>query len=125
MVVPIFKKGKKSDPCNYRPISLTCICSKILEHIVHSNISQHLDLYEVLCDKQYGFCQKRSCERGCEAQLIMTINDFAECLNQKGQCDVLLLDFCKAFDKVAHICYFKNYLTMEFATHFCYGLNLF
>ena len=35
-----------------------------------------------------------------------TINDFAECLNQKGQCDVLLLDFSKAFDKVAHTCLF-------------------
>ena len=35
-------------------------------------------------------------------KLISTINDFAECLNQGGQCDVLLLDFSKAFDKVPH-----------------------
>ena len=38
----------------------------------------------------------------------MTINDFAECLNQKGQCDVLLLDFCKVFDMVAHIHLFQK-----------------
>ena len=44
------------------------------------------------------FQQKRS----HESQLITTINDFAKCLNEKGQCDVLLLDFCKAFDKVPH-----------------------
>ena len=80
VVVPIFKKGKKPNPCNYRPISLTCIHSKILEHIVHSSTSHHLDLYGVLCDEQHGFRQKRS----CVTQLIMTINDFAECLNQKG-----------------------------------------
>ena len=98
-VVPIFKKGEKSDPCNYSPISLTCICSKFLEHIVHSSISHHLDLYGILCNEQHGFSQKRS----HETQLVMTINDFAEYLNQNGQCDVLLLDFCKAFDKVAHI----------------------
>ena len=97
-VVPIFKKGSKTDPCNYRPILLTCICSKILEHIVYSSISEHLDQYGILCDEQHGFRQKRS----CKTQLITTINDFAECLNQRGQCDVLLLDFSKAFDKVSH-----------------------
>ena len=35
-VSPIFKKGEKSDPANYRPISLTCILCKIFEHIVAS-----------------------------------------------------------------------------------------
>ena len=32
-VVPIFKKGSRNDPSNYQPISLTCICCKLLEHI--------------------------------------------------------------------------------------------
>ena len=97
-VVPIHKKGIKSDPCNYRPVSLTCICCKILEHIVYSSISDHLASFNILCNEQHGFCNKRS----CETQLITTVNDFAKCLNQKGQCDVLLLDFSKAFDKVPH-----------------------
>ena len=97
-VVPIHKKGIKSDPCNYRPVSLTCICCKILEHIVYSSISDHLASFNILCDEQHGFRNKRS----CETQLITTVNDFAKCLNQKGQCDVLLLDFSKAFDKVPH-----------------------
>ena len=97
-MVPIFKKGNRSDPGNYRPVSLTCICCKILEHIIYSSITKHLQHHEVLCDNQHGFCQKRS----CESQLITTINDLAKCLNEKGQCDVLLLDFRKAFDKVPH-----------------------
>ena len=42
-VVPVFKKGDKSSPNNYRPISLTCLCCKILEHIVYSNIFTHLN----------------------------------------------------------------------------------
>ena len=54
----------------------------------------------VLCEEQHGFHPNRS----CETQLISTINDFAECLNQGGQCDVLLLDFSKTFDKVPHTC---------------------
>ena len=54
-VVPIYKKGSRSDPGNYRPVSLTCICCKILEHIVYSSISKHLQNHEVLCDGQHGF----------------------------------------------------------------------
>ena len=36
----IHKKGKKSDPSNYRPVSLTCIASKVLEHIVHIHVTE-------------------------------------------------------------------------------------
>ena len=42
-VTPVYKKGPKSKPENYRPISLTCICCKVLEHIITSNIMTHLD----------------------------------------------------------------------------------
>ena len=97
-VVPIFKKGSRTDPCNFRPISLTCICTKILEHIIYSNVSKHLQSHAVLCDAQHGFRPNRS----CDTQLITTVNDFAECLNKGGQCDVLTLDFSKAFDKVPY-----------------------
>ena len=43
-VCAIFKKGKKSDPSNYRPISLTSVTSKILEHIVHSFVMNILTI---------------------------------------------------------------------------------
>ena len=44
-VAPIFKKGEKYDrAANYRPVSLTCICCKTLEHIFVSNINKHLAL---------------------------------------------------------------------------------
>ena len=42
------KKGARSDPGNYRPVSLTCICCKILEHIVYSSITKHFQYHEVL-----------------------------------------------------------------------------
>ena len=47
-VSPIYKKGDTSDPSNYRPISLTCVLCKILEHIVASSLVKHfteLDIF--------------------------------------------------------------------------------
>ena len=97
-IVPIFKKGSKSSPSNYRPISLTSICCKILEHIIYSGISHHLEEYNVIHDEQHGFRSGRS----CETQLLITIHDFANNLNNQKQTDAILLDFTKAFDKVSH-----------------------
>ena len=98
-ITPVFKKGARSAPANYRPISLTCICCKILEHIVSSSIYAHLEENKILSDVQHGFRKKRS----CETQLIITIDDFAQIINNTGgQADVILLDFSKAFDKVPH-----------------------
>ena len=95
-VSPIFKKGDKAAAANYRPISLTCILCKTLEHIIHSHLMKHLDLHNILADSQHGFRKKRS----CKSQLIRTINDLAKGMNDKTQVDAILLDFAKAFDKV-------------------------
>ena len=76
-VVPIlYKKGSNHDPANYRPVSLTCICCKLLEHIIHSHISAQLDQLNILTDVQHGFRAKRS----CETQLVCTIDDLAKSL---------------------------------------------
>ena len=61
-VCAVFKKGKKGDPKNYRPISLTCIASKILVHIVHSHLMKHLKRHDILIDNQHGFRAKLSTE---------------------------------------------------------------
>ena len=74
-VTPIYKPGKKdrSNPENYRTISLTSISCKILEHIIFSNTMKNLNQYNVITDVQHGFRNKRS----CNTQLISTINDFS------------------------------------------------
>ena len=97
-IVPLYKKGDRSLPENYRPITLTSISCKILEHVVHSNIMTHLDKFNVLDDAQHGFRKKRS----CISQLLTTVDDFASCLKNHQQIDAILLDFSKAFDKVDH-----------------------
>ena len=58
----------------------------------------HLESYNVLSNSLFGFRAKHSAEQ----QLFHTIHDFALNLNNKTQTDVILLDFCKAFDKVSH-----------------------
>ena len=97
-ISPIFKKGDRHKPSNYRPVSLTSICCKILEHIVHSHVIKHLDDHHLLNDAQHGFRKRRS----CESQLILTVQDLAKGLNDGEQIDAVLLDFSKAFDKVPH-----------------------
>ena len=99
-ITPIFKKGDTSKPENYRPVSLTSISCKLLEHVIASNMMKHLDQYEILSDVQHGFRRSRS----CESQLITTCTDFIDTMNANGQTDAILLDFSKAFDKVHHNC---------------------
>ena len=97
LIVPAYKgNGKcRSDPESYRPISLTSIVCKLLEHILYSKIMSHLTENEVLSEFQHGFREKRS----GESQLLLTVNDFSKALNNGEQIDSILLDFSKAFDK--------------------------
>ena len=97
-IVAIFKKGDRSKPSNYRPVSFTSVASKILEHIIVSQIMDHLDNQNILNENQHGFRAKRS----CESQLLMTTNDVTKWMNNNIQVDIAILDFAKAFDKVVH-----------------------
>jgi hypothetical protein len=97
-VAPVFKKGEKSKPSNYRPISLTCICSKLMEHIVTSAIMTHTSENNILYKHQHGFRSKRS----CETQLIEFTSEVVNNMQEGFQTDVLIMDFSKAFDKVGH-----------------------
>ena len=97
-VSPIFKKGQKSDPKNYRPISLTSVICKSMEHIIVSQIMKHLEDQNILSDRQFGFRSKHS----CESQLFITISDIAKQIDTNLQVDAAILDFSKAFDKVSH-----------------------
>jgi hypothetical protein len=98
IIVPAYKKGEKHQPSNYRPISLTSIACKIMEHVMHSSIMRHLDTHQILCDNQHGFRKRRS----CETQLIVTLDNIIKNYAKGDQVDVILLDFAKAFDKVPH-----------------------
>ena len=97
-ITAIFKKGNRAETSNYRPISLTPVISKLLEHIIHSHIMKHLEQHHILTDHQHGFHAKRS----TETQLIQTVHDISKYLDEKKSVDMAILDFTKAFDKVPH-----------------------
>ncbi len=97
-VTPVFKKGEKFKASNYRPVSLTCIACKIMEHVITSNIMQHLDSNNILYKWQHGFRSKLS----TETQLCTFVDEIAKSMQNNTQTDAIILDFEKAFDKVAH-----------------------
>ena len=96
-ICPLYKKGDRALVCNYRPVSLTCVPCKLLEHIVCSNIMTHLDENKLLSDRQHAFRKRHS----CETQLTTVINDWAKILDNR-QVDTFILDFEKAFDTPPH-----------------------
>ncbi len=97
-IAPVFKKGSKHLPENYRPVSLTCVCCKLFEHIVAKHILDHLDKHGLLTRLQHGFRRAHS----CETQLLLTIHDLLNHRENKTQVDIAVLDFLKAFDTVPH-----------------------
>ena len=119
-MAPVFKKGEKYNAANYRPVSLTSICCKTLEHIIVSNINKHLAFESILAACQHGIRSQRS----WETQLVQFYHDLVSNLdhalnsNQK-QTDVVIMDFAKAFDKVPHrrLLYKLEYYGIRGSTH--------
>ena len=97
-VTPIFKKGDKSSPGNYRPISLTCICCKVLESIVKDAIMDHLRSNDLITEDQHGFIPRKS----CTTNLLESLEEWLNALDAGDCIDVIFLDFAKAFDTVPH-----------------------
>ena len=60
LITPVFKKGNVHSAANYRPVSLTCVVCKLLEHIVCSNILKFLEAESLLTPLQHGFRMNHS-----------------------------------------------------------------
>ena len=67
LVIPIFKKGSRYDPLNYRPVSLTSVPGKCLERLICREVHQFLEDHDILADEQFGFRPGRS----TDDQLLM------------------------------------------------------
>jgi hypothetical protein len=95
-VTPIFKKGTKWDPGNYRPVSLTSICCKVMESIIRDDLVAHLDANGLINPSQHGFMHGKSC---C-SNLLEFFEKVTSVVDEGKPMDVIFLDFAKAFDKV-------------------------
>jgi hypothetical protein len=97
-VTPIFKKGRKSDPENYRPVSLTSVSCRIMESVVKDHVVKHLDRHGLVKKTQHGFTRGRS----CASNLLCFLEKVTAALDNGEAVDVVYLDFAKAFDTVPH-----------------------
>ena len=97
-VVPVFKKGSRSDPANYRPVSLTSVLCKVLEKIVVKHIIKHVKANNHYSKNQHGFTPKRS----ITTNLLEVLNRWTEALMHDIPIDIIYMDYAKAFDTVPH-----------------------
>jgi hypothetical protein len=97
-VVPVYKKGSKSDPGNYRPVSLTSVPCKILESLIKDKVMKHLEEEKLIKESQHRFMPGRS----CTTNLTIFLDELTKAVDNGKAADVFYLDFAKAFNKVAH-----------------------
>jgi len=97
IITPVFNNGPAGNVCNYRPISLTCVPSKVMERVIAQQISDHLMSNNILHHAQHGFCKGRS-----TTNLLESLNDWTLSIQYKHSVKTAYVDFSKAFDTVSH-----------------------
>ena len=97
-ICPLYKKGSKAIPENYRPVSLTSHIVKIYERILRKKMVIHMEHNDLFCQSQHGFRSGKS----CLTQLLHHLDDIIDSLMSGDDVDAIYLDYAKAFDKVDH-----------------------
>ena len=95
-IIPIYKKGDRSQVTNYRPISLLCTTSIILEKIIYRKILDHIRTH--ISARQFGFLANRS----CLLNLLESYSKVSSSLDRLSTTHAIYLDFSKAFDTIPH-----------------------
>jgi len=96
--MPIYSNGQKEDPGNCRPVSLTSVLGKVMEWIILSAVTWHVQDNQVIRPSQHGFMKGSYCLTN-----LISFYDKVTLLVDEGEAvDVVYLDFSKAFDTVSH-----------------------
>ena len=97
-VIPLYKKGDRSDPGNFRPISILSVVSKLCEKVVCLQLSSYLEKNHILCENQHGFRSGHS----TETAMLETVNFISDSMDQRHVTTLLTADTSRAFDTVEH-----------------------
>ena len=97
-ITAVFKKGDTSLVENYRPISLTSVCCKVMETVIRDQMTDFLINNGLISKQQHGFLRRHST---C-SQLLECVHDWSISINNKQSVDVMYIDYSRAFDSVVH-----------------------
>jgi hypothetical protein len=97
-IVPIFKKGDKEQPTNYRPISLLTSFPKISEKVIYKRLDNHMKSNNILAEEHYGFRSNTSTEQA----IYQLTNNILKAMDSKHLVGGIFCDLTKAFDCVDH-----------------------
>ena len=95
-VTPVFKRGDRHLAEIYRPVSLTSVSCKIMEHIICSHMLKYFDEHNILTLLNHEFKSVYS----TETQLLVTMQDLLQANDRNIQIVIAMLDFSKAFNTV-------------------------
>jgi len=95
-VQPVFKKGCTNDPSNYRPMSLTSTCCRVMDRMISNHLLNYLLENQLITRHQHGFCVKKST---C-TNLLECLHDWSVNIQSRNCTNVVY--FKKAFDSVSH-----------------------
>jgi len=121
IVVPIHKGGDRSVVKNYRPVSLTSVVCKQMEHVIAGYIRQVWDDRDWLYEGQHGFRPGYS----CESQIITVCQDTSDSIDEVTRLDAIIIDFSKVFDLVPHDRPLKKLQPRVWIKGWSYGLGNF
>ena len=97
-ITPLFTKGSRNKPDNYRPVSLTSVVCKLLETLIRDHVVEFLMKHKLINTSKHGFLKARS----CLTNLLCFFEEITKWVDDGSPVDVVYLDFQKAFDKVPH-----------------------
>ena len=93
ITTPVYKGGSSSEMSNYRPISLTCVASKLMERGIVVDILNYLKSHNLISTQQHGFMMLKS----IVSNLLEAVNDWTIAINDKKSVVIAYIDYAKAW----------------------------
>lgn len=97
-VAPVFRKWKKEDQKNCRPVSLISVSGRMMEQLILETISRHLKEKKTIRNSRHGFVLRKS----CLTKPVIICNEIASLMDEWWAVNIVFLDFSRAFDAVPH-----------------------